>query len=391
MTKFLLKLFIKDYENTSNLIIRGKYGILSGIVGIVTNLILCAIKIFAGLISGSLSIMADGINNLSDAGSSIVTMVGFKLATLPPDEEHPFGHERIEYISGMIVAFIIIIIGLSLLKSSIEKIINPTDVETNIYIYIILCISILLKLWQGIFNRKMGKKINSTALLATSQDSINDVISTVVVLIGIIITALTSFNIDGYLGILVSLFILKSGIDLVKETAKPLIGVAPTKEEIEEISNKILSYEGILGIHDLVFHSYGPNKKFITVHTEVDSSVNVMLSHDMIDNIERDFKRDLNIDLVIHMDPIDIKDENTNFYKHVVQEIISNYDESFSMHDFRIVSGPTHTNILFDLVIPVKYKLKPSQVKTEIKELISQYDSKLIAVIQIDQLYDRNN
>ena len=382
---------MKDYKNTKDPVVRAKYGTLSGVVGIISNLILCTIKILAGMLSGSVSIMADGINNLSDAASSIVTLIGFKLSTKPADEDHPFGHERIEYISGMIVAFIIIIIGLSLLKSSIEKIINPTDVETNIYIYIILCISILLKLWQGIFNRKMGKKINSTALLATSQDSINDVISTVVVLIGIIITALTSFNIDGYLGILVSLFILKSGIDLVKETAKPLIGVAPTKEEIEEISNKILSYEGILGIHDLVFHSYGPNKKFITVHTEVDSSVNVMLSHDMIDNIERDFKRDLNIDLVIHMDPIDIKDENTNFYKHVVQEIISNYDESFSMHDFRIVSGPTHTNILFDLVIPVKYKLKPSQVKTEIKELISQYDSKLIAVIQIDQLYDRNN
>ena len=391
MTKLLLKLFIKDYENTNDLVVRGKYGVLSGLVGIVTNLILCSIKIFAGLISGSLSIMADGINNLSDAGSSIVTMVGFKLATLPPDEEHPFGHERIEYISGMIVAFIIVIIGLSLLKSSIEKIINPTPVEANVYVYIILVSSILLKLWQGMFNRKVGKKINSTAILATAQDSLNDVISTFVVLVGIIVSILTSLNIDGYLGILVSLFILKSGIDLVRETAKPLIGVAPSKEEVEEISNKILSYDGILGIHDLVFHSYGPNKKFITVHTEVDASVNVMLSHDMIDNIERDFKYDLNIDLVIHMDPVDIQDENTNFYKKVVQEIIENYDSTFSIHDFRIVSGPTHTNLLFDLVIPVKYKLKPAQVKAEIKELISQYDNKLFAVIQIDQLYDRNN
>ena len=391
MTKLLLKLFIKDYENTNDLVVRGKYGVLSGLVGIVTNLILCSIKIFAGLISGSLSIMADGINNLSDAGSSIVTMVGFKLATLPPDEEHPFGHERIEYISGMIVAFIIVIIGLSLLKSSIEKIINPTPVDANVYVYIILVSSILLKLWQGMFNRKVGKKINSTAILATAQDSLNDVISTFVVLVGIIVSILTSLNIDGYLGILVSLFILKSGIDLVRETAKPLIGVAPSKEEVEEISNKILSYDGILGIHDLVFHSYGPNKKFITVHTEVDASVNVMLSHDMIDNIERDFKYDLNIDLVIHMDPVDIQDENTNFYKKVVQEIIENYDSTFSIHDFRIVSGPTHTNLLFDLVIPVKYKLKPAQVKAEIKELISQYDNKLFAVIQIDQLYDRNN
>ncbi|MBR2891449.1 MAG: cation transporter [Bacilli bacterium] len=391
MTKLLIRLFIKNHDKINDTKVRAKYGVLSGIVGIIVNLILCSVKIFAGLISGSLSIMADGINNLSDAGSSIVTMVGFKLATLPPDEEHPFGHERIEYISGMIVAFIIIIIGLSLLKSSIEKIIEPTLVETNIYVYIILGLSMLFKLWQGIFNKKIGKKINSTAILATSQDSLNDVISTFVVLVGIIFTALTDYNIDGILGVLVSVFILKSGLDLVKETTKPLIGDAPTKEEINEISNKILSYEGILGIHDLVFHSYGPNKKFITVHTEVDSTVDVMISHDMIDNIERDFKHELNIDLVIHMDPVNIKDEKTNFYKGIVLEIVNNYDPCFSIHDFRIVSGPTHTNILFDLVIPVKYKLKPYQVKQEIKELISQYDDKLIAVIQVDQLYDRNN
>ncbi len=390
MTELLLKLFVKDYKNVNDSKVRGKYGIFSGIIGVIVNLILCSVKIFAGLISGSLSILADGINNLSDAGSSIVTMVGFKLSTMPADEEHPFGHERIEYISGMIVAMLIILIGATLFKSSIEKIINPVEVETSIYIYIILGVSIFFKMWLGLFNRKLGKKIDSTTLLATSQDSFNDTISTAVVLLGIVFTALTDINIDGYLGLLVSLFILKSGFDLVKETAKPLIGVAPTKEEIEEISNKILSYEGILGIHDLVFHNYGPNKKFVTVHTEVDSSVNVMLSHDMIDNIERDFKHELNIDLVIHMDPVDIKDEKTNLYKGVVIDIVKNYDEQFTIHDFRIVSGPTHTNILFDLVIPIKYPLKASQVKAEIKELISQYDKKLIAVIQVDQLYDRN-
>ena len=391
MYKLLLKLFVKDYENINDSKVRGKYGILSGIVGIILNLILCSIKIFAGIISGSLSILADGINNLSDAGSSVVTMVGFKLSTLPPDEEHPFGHERIEYISGMIVALIIILIGASLFKSSIEKIVNPTSIEINVFVYIILGISILFKLWHGFFNRKLGKKINSTTLLATSQDSLNDVISTGVVLVGIVVNSVTSINIDGYLGLLVSIFILKSGLDLVKEAAKPLIGVAPSKEEIEEISSKILSYECVLGIHDLVFHSYGPNKKFITVHTEVDCKQDIMVTHDMIDNIERDFKNELNIDLVIHMDPVDIHDENTIKYKQLVQDIVIGYDEQFTIHDFRIVSGPTHTNLVFDLVIPVKYHLKPQVIKNEIKELINLKDSKLNAVITIDQMYDRNN
>lgn len=391
MTKLLLKLFIKDYQNINDSKVRGKYGILSGIVGIVLNIILCTFKILAGLVSGSLSIMADGINNLSDAGSSVVTMVGFKLSTLPPDEEHPFGHERIEYISGMIVALIIILIGGTLFKSSIEKIIEPTAIETNTFVYIILGVSILFKLWHGLFNRKLGKTINSTTLLATSQDSLNDVISTGVVLVGVIVNALTSLNIDGYLGLLVSIFILKSGIDLVKEATKPLIGVAPSKEEIDEISHKILAYECVLGIHDLVFHSYGPNKKFITVHVEVDSRHDIMATHDMIDNIEKDFKNDLNIDLVIHMDPVDIYDENTQKLKQLVQEIIADYDESFSIHDFRIVSGPTHTNLVFDVVIPVKYHLKPAVVKSEIKQLIALKDEKLNAVITIDQMYDRNN
>ena len=390
MQKLLVRLFIKNYQDTSNEKVRAKYGILSGIVGIITNLILCGIKIFAGVLSASLSIVADGINNLSDAASSVVTLIGFKLSSAPADEEHPFGHERIEYISGMIVAIIIILVGCLLLKQSIEKIITPTDIEATLVTYIILCVSILAKLWQSIFYKKMSNDIDSVALKATSQDSLNDVIATLAVLAGVIIMVTTSLKIDGYLGLLVSAFIIKSGISLVLETAKPLIGETPTAEEIKQVSDKITSYDGVLGIHDLVIHQYGPNKKFITVHVEVDASIDIMISHDMVDNIERDFKKELGIDLVIHMDPVDIHDEKTLYYKELVKRIIHEYDDSFTFHDFRIVSGPTHTNLLFDVVIPIKYPKKVSVVKTELKELIEKEDEHANVVMMIDQMYDRN-
>ena len=390
MQKLLVKLFIKNYQDTSNEKVRVQYGILSGIVGIITNLILCGIKVFAGILSSSLSIIADGINNLSDAASSVVTMIGFKLSSAPADEEHPFGHERIEYISGMIVAIIIILVGCLLLKQSIDKIINPTEVEATLVTYIILSVSILVKLWQSIFYRKMSKDIDSVALKATSQDSLNDVIATMAVLAGIIIMVTTSLKIDGYLGLLVAAFIIKAGISLVLETAKPLIGENPSKEEIQEVSDKINSYEGVLGIHDLVIHQYGPNKKFITVHVEVDASIDIMVSHDMVDNIERDFKHELGIDLVIHMDPVDIHDEATLYYKELVARVIKEYDPTLSFHDFRIVSGPTHTNLLFDVVLPLKYPKKTNEVKNELRQLIEKEDEKVCVVMMIDQMYDRN-
>ena len=390
MQKLLVRLFIKDYQNTKDEKVRARYGVLSGIVGIITNIILCAIKIFAGVISSSLSIVADGINNLSDAASSVVTMIGFKLSSTPADEEHPFGHERIEYISGMIVAIIIILVGCLLLKQSIEKIINPSDIEASLVTYIILSVSILAKLWQSIFYRKMSNDIDSVALKATSQDSLNDVIATAAVLVGVIVMVTTSLKIDGYLGLLVAGFIIKAGISLVLETAKPLIGENPSKEEIKEVSDKISSYEGVLGLHDLVIHQYGPNKKFITVHVEVDAKIDIMVSHDMVDNIERDFKKELGIDLVIHMDPVDIHDEATIYYKELVRRVINEYDSSFTFHDFRIVSGPTHTNLLFDVVIPIKYPKKVAEVKAELKELIEKEDEKVNVVMMIDQMYDRN-
>ena len=390
MRKLLLKLFVKNYQETTNPQVRSKYGILSGVVGIVVNIILCSAKIIVGLISGSVSILADGINNLSDAGTAIVTMVGFKLSSAPADEKHPFGHERIEYISGMIISIIIILIGFSLFTTSIEKIITPEDVEISYYLFIVLGISIFIKLWQGIFNRGLGKMIDSSTLLATAQDSLNDVISTSAVILGIVISLIFKINVDGYVGILVSIFIFKSGIDLVKDAAAPLIGVNPTDEEIQEVTEKILSYDGVLGIHDLVFHSYGPSKKFITAHAEVDANANFLECHDIMDNIEKDFKNDLNIDLVIHMDPIDITNPETMRIKTMVVEIVSSYDPKFSIHDFRVVHGTTHTNVLFDLVIPYKYPLTISQLKKEISELIKIQNNKLEVIINVDQMYDRN-
>lgn len=392
MRKLLLKLFVKDYQNTKDPVVRAKYGTLSGIVGIISNLILCAIKIFAGILSGSVSIMADGINNLSDAGSSIVTLIGFKLSTKPADEDHPFGHERIEYLTGVIVSMIILLIGGTLFITSFEKILDTdATMEVSPTIFIILGISILIKLWQAIFNKKNGKAIDSDALLATSQDSLNDCISTAAVIVGMIVYSVFNFSIDGYIGILVSIFILISGISMVKETISPLLGENVSKELSEKIGAKVMSYKGILGVHDLVVHSYGPNKIYATIHAEVSSKEDIFEIHDTIDNIERDFRQELNIDLVIHMDPIDVNDPKTKELKDKVLEIITDYDPVLTIHDFRIVPGPTHTNVLFDINMPITFKVTPKELRKIVTDKIKEYDNTLNPVIQIDQVYNRNN
>lgn len=392
MKKLLLKLFIKNYQDTENPNVRSAYGKLSGIFGIITNLFLCTIKIITGLLASSVSILADGINNLSDAGASIVTFVGFKLSNKPADEDHPFGHERMEYLSGMIVSIIILIIGGSLLIDSVKKLIIPSDMTISIITILILIISIVIKCLQAIFYYSMGKDIQSMTLKATSVDSLNDCISTTAVVIGLVIFELTSFSrIDGIIGLFVAGFILFSGVKLLKETTNPLIGVMPSKEEIDKIVNKIKSYEGVLGIHDLVIHSYGPSKTFVTVHVEVDSKIDVMLSHDMIDNIELDFKKSDNIDLVIHMDPIDIHDEETQKIKALVQKVIKEFDDSLTFHDFRIVKGVTHTNVLFDVVMPIKYNITSQELKSILIEKIKESDGFLTPVIMVDHFYDHNN
>lgn len=395
MKKLLVKLFIKNYKETNDPIVRSKYGSLAGVVGIVVNLILFIIKVLAGAISGSIAIITDGINNLTDASSSIITLVGFKMSAKPADEDHPFGHQRIEYLTGVIVSFVILFIGIFLGIESFKKIINPEMPSPNFVIYIILVASIFGKLWLSIFNRKMGKDIDSFTLKATAQDSLNDCISTSVVLIVSIICHIfkdVSFlsYLDGITGIGLSIMILVSGIKTLKETMDPLIGVMPTKEDVDSITDKVTSYEGVLGIHDLIIHNYGPNKRFASIHVEVDSKVDVMISHDLMDNIERDVRNELGIDLTVHMDPINIDDEETKELKEKVREIVRKVDESLRFHDFRVVKGITHTNILFDLEMPIKFKMTRTELRKYLTEAIKELDPTYMLVLQIDQMYDRD-
>lgn len=389
MVKLLGKLFIKDYQNYNNPTVRTSYGKLSGIVGIISNLFLCIMKILTGVLIGSFSYIADGINNLSDAGSSIVTLIGFKLASEPADADHPFGHQRVEYLTGLIVSFIIIAIGLLLMKSSIESIINPGEgAAFSVVSVIILAVSILIKCLQSLFYRKVGKLINSTAVLATSIDSLNDCISTGAVLIASIISLFTNLQLDGWMGCVVSIFILVSGYKLVKEAMSPLIGEKPSKELVDDIVKRILEYPKVLGIHDLVIHSYGPGKIFATIHVEVDSCENILVIHDQIDNIESDFRENLGINLVIHMDPIDTKDENTQELREETFRILQSIDTKLNFHDFRVVTGETHTNVLFDVLVPIRYHIDDKDLKKLIDQKFKEYNPKINTVLVIDHDYN---
>lgn len=394
MYKLLVKLFIKDNKNTKDPIVRAKYGSLAGNVGITVNIILFIFKIIAGIISGSIAIITDGINNLTDASSSIITLVGFKMSVKPADEDHPFGHQRIEYLTGVIVSFIILFIGIFLGIESVKKIIEPSMPTPDVFVYIILGVSIIGKLWLSIFNRKMGKAIDSTTLKATSQDSLNDAISTTVVLVVSIICHIFSYvdalkYLDGITGIALAIMILVSGIKTLKETMNPLIGSMPTKEDIEKISKIVESYDGVLGIHDLVIHNYGPNKTFASIHVEVDAKVDVMISHDLMDVIERDVRENHGVDLTIHMDPVNTDDEETISVKEQVIKIVKRIDETLTIHDFRMVKGITHTNVLFDIAIPIKFKMTKTELRKYLEQEIKTINEKYLLVLQIDQMYDR--
>ena len=398
MRKLLIKLFIKDYQNTSNPKVRESYGTLAGIVGIISNIILAAIKMIVGTISVSPAIFADGVNNFSDGLGSIITIIGFKISSKKADKDHPFGHQRFEYITGMIISFIILMIGISLLKESVMGIYDlinnkatPLDVS-NVYIVIgSLVLSILVKCWQAIFYTNMGKEIGSDALRANSKDSLNDCITTVAILISTVIFIVSkgSINVDSIASLLVAVFIIVSSISLIKETIDPLLGEIPSDEFIKKLSSEILAYDGVYGIHDLVVHSYGPNMNFATVHVEVSREVDVMESHDLIDNIEKEVSSKLNIELVIHMDPIEVNDEETNKIKEVVKNILKEIDDSLDFHDFRVVPGVTHTNILFDVVMPFDYPITKKELKDGICDKIKSHNEKWIPVIHIDQMYSR--
>ena len=387
MVNFLAKLFIKDYKNVENEKVRENYGTLSGVFGIITNLILVVIKVIIGLLSASISIIADAINNLSDMGSSLLTIIGFKISSKPADKDHPYGHQRVEYIISLIIAMIIAFVGLELLTTSIDKIINPDVIKVEVITFIILGVAIVLKGLQGLFYLSASKKIDSLSLKASAKDSINDCVSTSAVLIGTIISKTTGYNVDGIVGILVSGFIIYSAIMLIKETMSPLIGEKPDPELIEKVTRTVLSYPKVLGIHDVITHLYGPSKVFISLHVEIDAKDDILISHDLIDNIEQEVKRDFGIELVIHMDPVETDNEELNKGSKVVREVLKEIDPIIMFHDFRMVKGETHTNFIFDVLVPFQYKYSDEELVELIKKEVSKRDEKYRCVILVDKDY----
>ncbi len=387
MTELLLKMFVKDHKNTSNTRVREAYGKLAGAAGIVTNLILFALKIIVGTLSGSISITADAVNNLSDSGSSIVTLIGFKISGKPADARHPYGHARMEYVSGLIVSIIIMFLGLELIQDSIRKIIYPQAGRFSWITAAVLIISILLKLWQCMFYRKLGRRISSDAILASSDDSRNDILATSGVLAAAVISYITGFDLDGYMGTAIALFIIISGIKLIYSTVSPLLGTAPSHEMVDSIYKKILSYDGVSGLHDLTVHNYGVSRYFASVHCEVPADQDIMVSHDIIDNIERDFLKDMGIHLVIHLDPVITDNERVNELRQRVRELINDIAPGIDIHDFRVVDGVTHSNLIFDVVVPFGFKYSDDELTDIISDKIVEIDSSYRAVITVDHNY----
>lgn len=389
MGKLLIKLFVRDYENTEDPKVRESYGKFAGVVGIISNLFLCIMKILIGVFSGSIAIIADGINNMADASSSIITLVGFRLASKPEDEDHPYGHARIEYLTGLFVSILIIVLGVQLFKTSLEKIFNPDTLEFSYITIITLVIAIAVKLWQSLFNISIGKKINSLTLIATGADSRNDVIATSAVLVSVLVVKFTGLQIDGYMGCLVALFIIWSGIQLVRDTISPLLGEAPDDDLVKAITETVKKEPGILGIHDLMVHNYGPGKIFASIHVEVDADGDLMKSHDMIDNIERIVKESLRIEFVIHMDPVKTNDPLIHRMKAVISEAFAPLDGVENIHDFRIVPGPTHTNIIFDVVLSMDCRYTEKEIQKIADDTVKAIDDNYFVVITFDRAYTK--
>ncbi len=387
MISLLSKFFIKNRNDISSPAVRRAYGILCGAVGIFFNVLLCCLKLLASSLTGSVSIAADALNNLSDAGSSMVTLIGFRLAGQKPDPSHPFGHGRIEYISGFIVSVIIILMGIELGKTSVEKISVGASAEFSLISVIILISAILVKLYMYFYNAGIAKKIDSTAMKATATDSFGDCIATGTVLICTIISKFTSAPIDGWCGIAVSLFILYSGINTAKETLNPLLGTPPDAEFVGKIHHIVMSYPEISGMHDLIVHNYGPGRMMISLHAEVPQSVDILQIHDTIDNIEHHLATELKCDAVIHMDPIATSDELTVSTREKVAELARALDASITIHDFRMVIGQTHTNLIFDMVIPFDFRLSDDEIKEEMSRLVKVISPDYRAVINIDKSY----
>lgn len=392
MITLLSRLFIKETngsikENPENY--REQYGILCGFTGILFNVLLFIGKFLAGFFANSIAIMADAFNNLSDAGSSFITLAGFKMASQKPDPDHPFGHGRIEYISGLLVSIVILLMAFELMKSSIMKIITPEEVSTSAVTYAILIVSILVKLYMAFYNRSVGKKINSVAMEATATDSISDCIATTVVLMCSLVAHFTSLQLDAYCGVLVAVFIFIAGFKAAKDTIDPLLGTPPEKEFVEKIENIVMAHEDVLGIHDLIVHNYGPGRVMISLHAEVDAHGDILVLHDLIDNIEHELKTKCNCQALIHMDPIINDDEEINHLKHDISDLIKEIDDKMTLHDFRVVKGPTHTNVIFDVLAPYSLPFKDEELKQIIAAKILDKFPCHYAVIEIDRDYTK--
>ena len=387
MIKFLIKRLIKNSDNVKDPAVRRMYGTLCSSVGIGLNICLFAGKYLAGVLSGSIAIMADAFNNLSDAGSSLITLIGFKFAGMKPDAEHPFGHGRIEYISGLAVSAAIILMGVELAKSSVSKIISPSPVDMSMMSIAILAVSVCVKLYMCSYNRFVGKQIDSAAMKATAIDSLSDAVATSVVLLAMLVLKFTGLNVDGWCGAMVALFILYAGYSAAKDTLSPLLGQPPEEELISQIRDITLSHQEIVGIHDLVVHDYGPGRLMISLHGEVPGDGNIFELHDVIDQAEKELKDKLGCDAVIHMDPIATDDEEVNITRRSVAELCKDIHEDLGIHDFRMVKGPTHTNLIFDVVIPFALKLSDKEVTDEIRKRISQKWDNYYAVIEVDHSY----
>ncbi|MGI6606678.1 MAG: cation diffusion facilitator family transporter [Peptococcia bacterium] len=387
MTNFLVRMFVKDYQNLQDTEVRTRYGNMTSLVGIIVNLFLFVIKFIVGRLFHSIAITADAVNNLSDAGSSIISLLSFKLSGMPADKEHPFGHERMEYLASSLVGFFIIILGFELLKTSFAKILRPDVISFSLLTVCVLLFSIGAKFWLYKFNAGLGDRVDSSMMKATATDSLSDVLATSAVLLSTLLSPLFGIQLDGYMGVAVSLLIIYSGINIMKEMWDTLLGKKPSEELVQQLENTINRYGGVLGTHDLVIHNYGPRLYFATVHVEVDAREDILASHDLIDNIEREVARELNIHLVIHMDPLTQDDPDVLRLRDMTVQIVSDIDKSLTIHDFRVVKGVTHDNLIFDVVIPHQYAPKDREIIEKITARIKEQEENLFPVITIDRSF----
>ena len=388
MTGFLVRLFVKDFERIDDTRVRTAYGILASVVGIFCNVLLFGVKVLIGTVMGSIAVVADAFNNLSDAFSSIISFVGVKLASRPADKEHPFGHGRYEYIAAFIVACMVIEVGFTFVKSAFDKILHPESLTFSLISVMILCLSILVKLWLGMFNRTLGKRINSTVMKATAADAMGDVLTTSATIASILIYRIFDWNVDGFVGLIVAVVVVLAGVGIARDTIRPLLGESSDPEIYQMVKDKVESYDGIVGTHDLIVHNYGPTRSMATIHAEVPNNVNIEVSHELIDRIERDVTRETGIFLVIHMDPVDVDDAFVCEWRNQVYDVVREMDEHVSAHDFRLVNGKDQINLIFDIVVPYSYNNEKTHTfVTDLQNKIQEIDKRCQCVITVDHSY----